>query len=110
MSAEARPELFGTNRGDLNAQRAARPSAARLAPTVAVGLAAAMVYALAVRPLGGPLEPGFVPWWSFVVVFFAAELFTLAGAGRVELAALNPHDAAIVLAFFFVSPSGLFAA
>jgi diguanylate cyclase (GGDEF)-like protein len=111
MSAEARPEPFGPNRGLRGAPVAARRGVARVALVpVVVALVAAVVYAVAVRPLGGPLEPGFVPWWSLVVVCFAAEVFTRVAEGRLELAALNPHDAAIVLGFFFVSPSGLLGA
>jgi diguanylate cyclase (GGDEF)-like protein len=112
VKADARSERVDSNRGHLAARAVARPGhgAARLALTLAIALVAAALYVFAVRPLGGPLEPGFVPWWSLVVVCFAAELFTLAGEGRFELAALNPNDAAIVLGFFFVSPSGLLGA
>jgi diguanylate cyclase (GGDEF)-like protein len=110
VTADVRSERIGSNRAHLGVRDAKRPGAARLALTLAFALPAAALYVVAVRPLGGPLEPGFVPWWSLVVVCFAAELFTIVAEGRLELAALNPQDAAIVLGFFFVSPSGLVGA
>jgi diguanylate cyclase (GGDEF)-like protein len=79
-----------------------------VALTAAMAVAAAVVYVLGVRSLDGTLEPGFIPWWSLVVVFFAAELYTLGVEGRLEQA-LSPHDAVIVLGFFLVSPGELLA-
>ena len=78
--------------------------------TLLMGLAAAALYVLVVRSSGGVLDPGFMPWWSLVVVFFAAELYALGGHGRLEQAALSPHDAVIVLGFFLVSPNQLIVA
>ena len=78
--------------------------------TAAMAVGAWTLYLLAMRSLGGPLDPGFVPWWSLVVVFFAAELYTLGAEGRIEIVALSPHDAVVVLGFFFASPSELIAA
>ncbi len=62
------------------------------------------------RGLDGVIDPAYVPWWSLVVVFFAAELYALNVEGRVELAALSPHDAALVFGFFLVTPGGLLGA
>ena len=72
--------------------------------------AAGALYVFALRSFTGTLEPGFIPWWSLVVVFFAAELYVLSAEGRLEHAALSPHDAVIVLGFFLVSPSELLVA
>ena len=63
-----------------------------------------------VHSLGGTISPDFIPWWSLVVFFFAAELYALGAEGRLEHAALSPHDAVIVIGFFLVSPSQLLVA
>ena len=109
-AVEIMSERFGPTREHDAARQARRRDAARPVVTLATAMLAALLFVLLVRPLGGPIEPGFVPWWSLVIVCFAAELFTLAGEGRLEFAALLPHDAAIVLGFFFVSPSGVIGA
>jgi diguanylate cyclase (GGDEF)-like protein len=82
--------------------------AGMLAAAMAGG--AALLYLLVLRSLSGTIAPSFIPWWSLVVVFFAAELYALGAEGRIEHAALSPHDAVIVIGFFLVSPVELLAA
>jgi diguanylate cyclase (GGDEF)-like protein len=111
LTAEASSSRLGADRQSEIARRQFWPP-----PLGAVALTAAMVvgagglYLFVLRSLTGTLDPGFVPWWSLVVIFFAAELYGLGAEGRLEHAALSPHDALIVLGFFLVSPSELLVA
>ena len=60
--------------------------------------------------LGPARERGIVPWWSLVVLFFAAESYALAIRDRSESSALSVHDACIVFGLFVAPPLGLIVA
>ncbi len=60
--------------------------------------------------LGPAHERGIVPWWSLVVLFFAAESYALAIRDRSESSALSVHDACIVFGLFVAPPLGLIVA
>jgi diguanylate cyclase (GGDEF)-like protein len=82
-------------------------------PALVVALAVAVVAGVQQALFGrlpGALEPGIVPLWTLVLVFLAAELYVLHAGDRAELVALTPHDAAVVLGLFLVSPTELLLA
>jgi diguanylate cyclase (GGDEF)-like protein len=86
------------------------PAARRIGLSVGVALAATVV-AVAVMPqLGTVEERGVVPWWSLLVLFFAAESYSLVIRDRSEAPALSVHDACVVFGLFVAPPLGLVAA
>jgi diguanylate cyclase (GGDEF)-like protein len=70
------------------------------------GLALAVSFFVLPR-LDQPHEVGLVPWWSLVLVFFAAEAYSLGIRVRSEPAALSVHDACVVFGLFVAPPMGL---
>jgi diguanylate cyclase (GGDEF)-like protein len=75
--------------------------------TFATASLALGVTCLVLPQLGQPHEVGIVPWWSLVVVFFAAEAYSLGIRVRSEPAALSVHDACVVFGLFVAPPVGL---
>jgi len=86
----------------------ARASASRRTVlTCGIALLALAVACLVLPRLSQPHEVGIVPWWSLVLVLFAAEVYSLGIRVRSEPAALSVHDACVVFGLFVAPPVGL---
>ncbi len=86
------------------------PRARRIGLSAAIAGAAAVVSVTLIPRLGPAHELGIVPWWSLVLLFFAAESYSLATRDRSESSALSVHDACVVFALFVAPPLGLIVA
>ena len=88
----------------------ATPTARRVGLSTAIALAATVISVAVMPELGPAHERGIVPWWTLVLLFFAAESYALAIRDRSESSALSVHDACVVFGLFVAPPFGLIVA
>jgi diguanylate cyclase (GGDEF)-like protein len=86
------------------------PTARRIGLSVAIAAAAAIVSVTILPQLATLHRQEVVPWWSLVLLFFAAESYALAIRDRSESSALSVHDACVVFGLFVAPPVGLVVA
>ena len=85
-------------------------TARRIGLSVVVAAVAVVLSVTVLPQLGEAHDRGIVPWWSLVLIFFAAESYALAIRDRAESSALSVHDACVVFSLFVAPPVGLLAA
>jgi diguanylate cyclase (GGDEF)-like protein len=90
--------------------RLGTPAARRVGLSMGIVTAAAVLLVTLLPQLGPPHERGIVPWWSLILLFFAAESYALAIRDRSESSALSVHDACVVFGLFVAPPAGLIVA
>ncbi len=86
------------------------PTARRIGLSVGIAAVVTVIAVTLMPQLGTAHEPGIVPWWVLVLLFFAAESYALAIRDRSESSALSVHDACLVFGLFVASPLGLIVA
>jgi diguanylate cyclase (GGDEF)-like protein len=83
-----------------------------LTPALTAGIAAAafVAYSGFLWKLEPPASAFDVPWWTFIVLFFAAETFPVHIYFRSEAHSLSLGEVSLVLALFLASPGELLVA
>jgi diguanylate cyclase (GGDEF)-like protein len=89
---------------------ATRRQALTAALTVGIVSAAVILYALLLDGREPPASSFDLPWWSFVVFFFAAEALPVHIHLRAEAHTISLGEVALVAGLFLVSPSELLVA